>query len=95
MQAGGDPAVLPWTSPMSRLMTKPMNSPLITYWPLESLSVGSRFWGPSWTARRYTDPPPAEASNIVPQTWKRGAAELLASKFWLVQAVPAVFVGAM
>src|SRR3989442_554562 len=94
-QVGVTPAVLPRTLPMSRVMPKPMNSPLIAYWPLESLSVGVRLCGPTWTARTYTEPPPAEASNMAPQIWNRGALEVLASKPWLVQAVPAVLVGAM
>src|SRR5712692_186276 len=94
-QPGVVPAAFPLTLPMSRVMMKPMNSPLISYCPLESLSVGLRLCGPTWTARRYTEPPPAEASNMVPQIWKRGALEVLASKPWLVQAVPAVLVGAM
>src|SRR2546428_8134247 len=71
-----------------------VNSPLIAYCPLELLSEGEGLRGPSSTPVTAIDPV-GSASNTVPQTWKRGTLEALASNFSL-QTLPLLpFVGAM
>ncbi len=94
MHTAGVPTPFPRTLPLFSHNVAPMNSPVIAYWPLESVLLGRALCGPSWTPVSVIEPE-GLASNTVPQIWKRGTFEVLALKVSLHTTPVFAFVLAM